>query len=490
MLRLPTESEWLLTEPVLAQVDEIRKGDPVALERLVARLEAAGPSRSRGNGPGYQVTDGVAVMSLSGLVSRTPTLLGLFFEEIVTNEAAGVLRAAAADESASEILLAIDSPGGSVNGTPELAAIVAEVNAKKPVTVWVEGVCCSAAYWIACNASAIHAAPSALLGSIGALYSVTDSSRAAENEGFKRVVLRSGSLKGGEVPGAPVPPAYLADRQQMVDAVGAAFLAEVKARRGLTDDQAAKLKEGSTYLAPEAKTLGLIDGVTSLGAVVNRLVTRHQIRNSNPSPYAASDNQEEQEMPNIRQRLGLAATATEDDIEHAIKVLEDKANAKPESKAKTEQVDIEALASKINALDVDGLMKKLSAFEGLSAKVASFEAAEKERQIKASVEHAIAVAGVIPVGAREEALKAAAAAPAEFAALVAKLPQVTPTKRRFQPSAEDSKVDSTASIDDQNLNTSEGREALASQAEALMAKDPKLTFEVAVDKVLGASGVN
>ena len=83
------------------------------------------------------------------------------------------------------VILDIDSPGGTVAGTPELGAAVAALNGQKPVYAFSSGLMCSAAYWIASQAEAIYATPSARVGSIGVVQTVIDNSARLHAEGIK-----------------------------------------------------------------------------------------------------------------------------------------------------------------------------------------------------------------------------------------------------------------------------------------------------------------
>src|SRR5690606_31819803 len=106
------------------------------------------------------------------------------------------IRSAAADKSVSAIMLLIDSPGGSVSGTSDLADDVANAKKKKPVYAYIEDTCCSAAYWVASQCSAIYANPTAIVGSIGTYMVVADYSRMAENAGVKVHCISTGKYKG------------------------------------------------------------------------------------------------------------------------------------------------------------------------------------------------------------------------------------------------------------------------------------------------------
>ena len=67
------------------------------------------------------------------------------------------------------LIVAIDSPGGSVAGGEGLHDAIARVAAKKPVVAVMGGVAASAGYMIAVPAARIFAREATLTGSIGVL---------------------------------------------------------------------------------------------------------------------------------------------------------------------------------------------------------------------------------------------------------------------------------------------------------------------------------
>src|SRR5262245_38212616 len=59
------------------------------------------------------------------------------------------------DDHVVRIALYVNSPGGTVDSTPELASVVRRVNEKKRVDVFTESYCCSGAMWVASQATSI-----------------------------------------------------------------------------------------------------------------------------------------------------------------------------------------------------------------------------------------------------------------------------------------------------------------------------------------------
>lgn len=84
-----------------------------------------------------------------------------------------MIRSLDADSKIDAIILDIDSPGGSANGTEELAMIVKQTS--KPTLAFINDLGCSAAYWIASACDQIIANNStACVGSIGTMCTMTD----------------------------------------------------------------------------------------------------------------------------------------------------------------------------------------------------------------------------------------------------------------------------------------------------------------------------
>ena len=215
----------------------------------------------------YAVTaGGVAVIDISGPMMKYASSLSGGTSTVRTRRA---VRDAAADKDVQAIVLRIDSPGGTVAGTFDLADDVAAANAKKPVVAYIEDLGASAAYAVASQAGSIHANRTAILGSIGTYAVIHDQSGQAAQIGVKVHVLRAGQFKGAGHPGTEVTAEQLAEWQRMVDELNEHFIEGVAAgRRALSVQQVRELADGRVHVGQAALTLGLIDGIASFDAVV------------------------------------------------------------------------------------------------------------------------------------------------------------------------------------------------------------------------------
>lgn len=212
----------------------------------------------------------VAVVPLVGMLMKQRSSLGGTSTVQVRRE----LRAAAADPNVSAVLLAVESPGGTVSGTDDLAAEVRSIRraGRKPVWAHVDDLCASAAYWVASQAEQVWAnGPTAMVGSIGTIMTLYDASERLERDGTRAMVFATGSLKGAGVFGSRVTDEQQAYFQGLVNASQAEFDRWVKDGRRLSDEQLARVRTGAVYSARDAKAHRLIDGVRSFEETVKAL---------------------------------------------------------------------------------------------------------------------------------------------------------------------------------------------------------------------------
>ena len=156
---------------------------------------------------GYQITpDGVALVDVSGPLSKWASIWRLFglSDQPTLGELTDAVAAAHADPKVQGIMLRIDSPGGTVWGTGELADAIHAVRSAKPVHAYAQDQCCSAAYHIGSQASRLTSNRAADVGSIGIYMLLVDSSKAAADVGLKFIRIRSGAHKGVGVSGVEI----------------------------------------------------------------------------------------------------------------------------------------------------------------------------------------------------------------------------------------------------------------------------------------------
>ncbi|MFI2795811.1 S49 family peptidase [Haloferula sp. A504] len=251
---------------------------PEALEamELAARSfherGASLPGQPQSN-PLLSVDDGVGVVAIEGPILRKPDAFArAIFGATDSEEIGAALREASERDDIRAVFLDIDSPGGTVAGTPELGSAVANLNERKPVYAFSSGLMCSAAYWIGSQARAVYATPSARVGSIGVMQVVVDQSAALENRGIKVEVFSVGKYKSIGAPGTSLTD----DQRELIGSnlaeTAAEFHAAVLARgRAIPADA----MEGQAFTGRQAQNFNLAGMVSDRAEALRRLRVYH-----------------------------------------------------------------------------------------------------------------------------------------------------------------------------------------------------------------------
>ena len=233
-----------------------------------ADIEARGSFDRVTANQGQQDGGDIAVIEISGTLTKRGSSLGAGSSVVARSQ----IRKATSDNTIAGIMLVIDSPGGTVAGTADLAADVKRAAESKPVYAYIEDLGASAAYWVASQATKVFANnDTALVGSIGTFLGLYDLSGKAEQEGIKAIVIKAGEFKGGGFPGAEISDEQIAIWQESVNATQTHFTSAVASGRGLSLGDAQALVTGRVYMAEEAQRLKLIDGVKTMEETLQEL---------------------------------------------------------------------------------------------------------------------------------------------------------------------------------------------------------------------------
>ena len=217
----------------------------------------------------------VGVVPIMGTMVRRANLFTEYSGGTSMQMAAQTVAALAADPKIGGILLEIDSPGGTHDGTPELAAEVAKAAALKPVFASANGMSASAAYWVGSQATELAVAPSGTVGSIGTLILHMDRTEQLAKDGVKATVIRSSERKAEGNSLEPLTEETRARLQAEVDEIGQEFEAAVAAGRGVTPAHVREtFGRGGMFRAEEAKLRGMADRVEPVEETMARLLRR------------------------------------------------------------------------------------------------------------------------------------------------------------------------------------------------------------------------
>jgi capsid assembly protease len=216
----------------------------------------------------------VAVLPLTGLLEHTQSFYGYMMGGTDLRQWGAAFDSLVANDSVKAIAIVIDSPGGTVFGTPETAAKVYKARGTKPIVAICDPQMCSAAYYIGSAADKVFVTDSAEIGSIGTVMTHEDHSAALEQEGVKVEIIKSGENKWEGHPYGPLSEETRQRFKAQLDAINGEFRAAVAKHRGATVNAVTKtFGEGSVFLASEAVDRGMADKVMKLDDVLRRLVS-------------------------------------------------------------------------------------------------------------------------------------------------------------------------------------------------------------------------
>lgn len=250
-------------ESLLEAAERIRSSsDPKAmLSFLFGEAEEERP---------YTLQDGVAVIEAVGNVVKRPPRWS-WFQRVSTVQLREAIQAALEDPAVRAVLLDMESPGGLVDGTKDLADWIMSVRGQKPMHAFANGLMASAAYYIGAAMDEVTASPTAEVGSIGVLQLHVDWSKWNEKSGVKPTWLAAGRWKAV---GNPDEPLSEADRKHLLDPINklyATFVTDVARYRGLDPDKAGEWADGRTFLAQDALAVGLINQVETRQQLIERI---------------------------------------------------------------------------------------------------------------------------------------------------------------------------------------------------------------------------
>ena len=226
--------------------------------------------------PKVTVTNGVAVIDITGSIVRKPNIISMLFGGTSSSLIKERVRIASADKEIKAILLNVDSPGGDAMGVQEAADAIFEANKTKPVFAHVSGLGASAAFWLASQAGQLSMEKSSQVGSIGAFRVMFDQSKMFEEKGVKPIVIKTGEFKAAGIPGTEITDGQIADAQRMVNAVFSDFKDSVLRGRNMNSQQLDALATGGMFTSSEAKESGLVDRVDSIENVLGKIIRGRQ----------------------------------------------------------------------------------------------------------------------------------------------------------------------------------------------------------------------
>lgn len=252
--------------------------EPRFVPTLASRMKAV----ATGLGPGEKmaaassvtrtVAKAIAVIPIIGVVEKRRSMMMDYFGGASTDEVGYMLEAAVNDDRVKAVILDMDTPGGMVYGTPELANKIYAMRGRKPIVAISNPMACSAGHYIGSAADRFYVCPSGDVGSVGVYVLHVDMSKAYEDAGVKVSVIRAGEHKIEANPWEPMTEDVRKSIQDDVDDIYQSFVGDVAKFRGKTRAEVLEnFGKGRAVSAKAALAAGMVDGIATFDQVVARL---------------------------------------------------------------------------------------------------------------------------------------------------------------------------------------------------------------------------
>lgn len=189
------------------------------------------------------------------------------------------LQKAKEDKNIKGVLFVVDSPGGSVAPSVELAYAIKELKEIKPVVVYASGVIASGSYYASIWANKIIANPGSIVGSIGVIMQGVNTEELMEKIGVSTQTVKAGKYKESGTPTRKWFDYEEKQLQAVIDDTYNMFISDVASARNLDVRNHTIFADAKIFTSKQAKDVGLVDEVATLSYAQNSLITLSKVDN-------------------------------------------------------------------------------------------------------------------------------------------------------------------------------------------------------------------
>lgn len=170
------------------------------------------------------------------------------------------------------VLFVVNSPGGAVAPSVEIAYAIKELSALKPVVAYASGVMASGSYYASIWANKIIANPGSMLGSIGVIFQGANVEELMEKIGVKTQTVKIGKYKEAGTPTRAWATYEKEELEKVINDTYDIFITDVSSARKLKKENHKEFADAHIFTARQAKAVKLIDEVATLTYAQNELI--------------------------------------------------------------------------------------------------------------------------------------------------------------------------------------------------------------------------
>jgi protease-4 len=165
------------------------------------------------------------------------------------------------DKEIKGVLFSIDSPGGAVAPSVEIAYAIKRLAQTKPTVVYAAGIMASGGYYSAIWGNEIIANPGSMIGSIGVIMQGADVSELMKKVGVKTQVVHAGTYKQVGTFDRPWNSEERAELDKVINGTYDLFVHDVAQARKLDVNKSHDYADAHIFTANQAKAVGLVDSI-------------------------------------------------------------------------------------------------------------------------------------------------------------------------------------------------------------------------------------
>lgn len=165
------------------------------------------------------------------------------------------------DPKIKGVLLNVNSPGGAVPPSIEIAYAIKELKKYKPVIAYASGIMASGSYYSSIYANKIIANPGSIVGSIGVIMESANVEELMDKIGIKTQIVKQGTYKEAGTPTREWTKEERAELETLTKDTYELFIEDVANARGLDLNLSKSYADAHIFSSKRAKEAGLIDAI-------------------------------------------------------------------------------------------------------------------------------------------------------------------------------------------------------------------------------------
>ncbi|MCR1814725.1 signal peptide peptidase SppA [Aliarcobacter butzleri] len=183
------------------------------------------------------------------------------------------------DTNIKGVLFVVDSPGGAVAPSVEVAFAIKELKQIKPVVVYASGVIASGSYYASIWADKIIANPGSMVGSIGVIMQGVNTKELMDKIGIQTQTVKAGKYKESGTPTRKWTEFEEKQLQSVIDDTYNMFITDVATARNLDIKNYTSFADAKIFTSKQAKDVGLVDEVANITVAQKTLAELSKVEN-------------------------------------------------------------------------------------------------------------------------------------------------------------------------------------------------------------------